>query len=81
MANENNTIKTTVVLDVNQAQQQIIKFNAAATDGTKTLEERVDAKNKAVEIQNKLSKQTLKNLEDEVKRLKKLSGTEKEVIK
>lgn len=80
-ADQNSTIKTTVVLDATQAQQEIVKLNTAASDSTKSLEERVEAKNRAVELQNKLSKQTVDNLEDEIKALKELGGQEKEIAK
>lgn len=81
MADVNSTIKTVVELDVTQAQQQIVKFNAKASDSTQELETRVEAKNQAVELQNKLSKQTVDGLEDELKALKEVEGTEKDIIK
>lgn len=81
MADTNSTIKTTVVLDATQAQQQLVKLNATASDGTKSLEERVEAKNQAVELQNKLSKQTVDQLEKEVKEMRSLGAAEKDVEK
>ena len=35
MATENNTINTKVTLDATEAQQEIVKLNAVAADGTK----------------------------------------------
>ena len=79
MADQNNTIKTTVVLDATQAQQQIVKLNAVASDSTKTLEQRVEAKNKQVKIQNDLSKQTINNLQNEKNKLVENGATLKEI--
>ena len=79
MADENNTIKTKVELDSTQAQIEIAKLNSKASDSTKTLEERIEAKNKEVEIQDKLSKKTIANLEKEIDTLKKVEGQEKKV--
>lgn len=81
MADQNSTIKTTVVLDATQAQQEIVRLNAIATDTTRELEERVEAKNDAVALQNKLSKQTVDTLEDELKVLKEMNAEEKDIIK
>ena len=81
MSDNNNTIKTTVVLDTTQAQQQIVKLGAVASDSTKDLEERTAAKNKQVKLQNELAAQTIKNLEEEKKALQGLEGTEKQVQK
>jgi len=81
MADTNNTIKTTVVVDVTQAQQQIIKLGAAASDTTKTLESRIAAKNKQVKLQEQLSKQTIANLEKQKKALEGVTGKEKELEK
>ena len=64
--NVNNTIRTKVELDATQAQQEIVKLNSLASDTTKTLEERIDAKNKEVKIQNNLSTKTIASLEKEV---------------
>ena len=75
MADQQNTIKTTVELDATQAQQEIVKLNNKASDSTKTLAERVEAKNKQVELQEKLSKKTIEDLEKEVDRIKKLEGS------
>ena len=63
MATESNTIETKVSLDTSQAQLEIVKLNAVASDSTKTLEERVAAKNKQVELQERLNKQEIKSLE------------------
>jgi len=79
--NVNNTIKTTVELDVNQAQQSIVKLNSLASDGTQDLEKRLDAKNKQIEIQNNLNKKNIKDLESQVKKLKGVEGAEKELMK
>ena len=79
MADENNTIKTKVELDSTQAQIEIAKLNSKASDSTKTLEERIEAKNKEVEVQDKLSKKTIANLEKEIDTLKKVEGQEKKV--
>ena len=55
-----NSITTTVNIDVNQARQDIVKLNSTASNSTKTLEERIIAKNKAIELQNALSKKAIK---------------------
>ena len=81
MAETNSTFKTTVVLDTTDAQAQIIKLNAVASDSTKSLEERVAAKNKAVDLQNELSEKTIKGLEKEIKSLQELGAEEKEITK
>lgn len=67
-----NVISTVVEIDASEARKEIIQLNAVASNGTKTLEERVTAKNKAVELQNKLqtqqieaTKQTISNLKIE----------------
>ena len=77
--NINNTISTKVELDVNQAQQQIVKLNAVASDSTESLTTRVDAKNKAIKIQNDLNKKTISDLEKQVKSLEGVVGSEKEL--
>lgn len=79
--NVNNTIKTTVELDANQAQREIVKLNSLASDTTQDLEKRVEAKNQQVEIQNKLSKQTIENLEKELKVLEEAGAEQKEIDK
>jgi len=81
MATESNTIETKVSLDTSQAQLEIVKLNAVASDSTKTLEERVAAKNKQVELQERLNKQEIKSLEAKVKSLKGVAGSEKELEK
>lgn len=81
MANEQNTINTVVQLDASQAQQEIVKLNAAASDSTKTLTERVEAKNKAVELQEKLSRDNIDALEKERDALIKNGASLKDVEK
>ena len=63
---ENNRISTTVELDVGKAQQEIVKLNATASNSTKTLEERILAKNKAVELQNKIALQQIENTKETI---------------
>ena len=65
-----NTIETKVVLDTSRTQQEMAKLNGVATDTTKALEERIKAKNKAVELSNSLHKQNIATLEKEVNTLK-----------
>tara|TARA_R110002073_G_scaffold27337_1_gene88379 strand:+ start:11393 stop:13483 length:2091 start_codon:yes stop_codon:yes gene_type:complete len=77
----NNKIVTTVELDVNKAAQEIVKLNSLASDGTKDLSERLDAKNKQIKIQNDLNKKGISDLEKQVKGLKGVVGKEKEYIK
>ena len=67
----NNKIVTTVELDVNKAAQEIVKLNSLASDGTKDLSERLDAKNKQIKIQNDLNKKGISGV----------VGKEKEYIK
>lgn len=81
MADENNKIITTVIVDVDQAQAELIKLNATATNTTKSLEERLAAKNKAVEIQNELFKVTNQGLQDNIKALEGVAGKEVEYQK
>lgn len=76
-----NTIETKVILDSSQAQESIIKLNAIASDSTRTAEERYEAKNKQVKIQNDLSKKTISQIEGEIKALEGLEGSEKDIIK
>lgn len=80
MADVNNTIRTKVELDSTQAQQDIAKLNAVAADGTKTLQERIEAKNKAAKLQDELSRKTIANLEKEVKALSGVEGKEKQLL-
>lgn len=82
-----NKVTTTVEIDTTKAAQEVAKLNAIASDGTKELEERIEAKNKAVQIQNKLNEQAInqqikksKAIEAEINELKKLDGTEKKVL-
>lgn len=81
MADFQNNIQTTLTLDVTEAQQEIIRLNSIASNSTKTLEERLKAKNKVVEIQNNLSKKTLDDLEDEIKLLQGIGASEKDIEK
>jgi len=81
MADTENTIKTKVVVDANAAEREIVKLNAAASDTTKELEKRIEAKNEAVELQEKLSKQTISNLEKEIKLLEESEASTKEIEK
>ncbi len=76
-----NKIKTIVELDTTQAQASIIKLNSTASDSTKTLEERIAAKNEQIDLQNSLSEKTISNLSKEVKALEGVSGKEKEYEK
>jgi phage terminase large subunit-like protein len=62
---EQNKIVTVVELSTQQAQQELVKLNATVSNSTKSLEERIAAKNKAIEIQNQLSKKTIEALENE----------------
>lgn len=79
MADTTNRILTKVELDSTQAQIEIAKLNAKASDTTKSLEERISAKNKEVKIQEQLSKQNIASLEKEIKSLRKMGASEKEV--
>lgn len=80
MANKTNTITTKVIIDSSNAQIQINKLNSTASDSTKDLSERIKAKNKEIEIQEKLSKETIKNLAKEVSALTGVVGKEKQLI-
>ena len=73
--------KTLTELKSGYGLEEIIRLNSTASDSTKTLEERLKAKNKVVEIQNNLSKKTLDDLEDEIKLLEGLGASEKEIEK
>lgn len=75
---ENNKIVTIVEIDSQQAQQEIVKLNAIASNTTKTLEERIAAKNKAIELQNKLTTQSIKALNDNAKAIEGVAGKEEE---
>ena len=79
MAEITNKILTKVELDSTQAQIEIAKLNAKASDTTKSLEERISAKNKEVKLQEQLSKKNIVALEKEVRTLKKMGASEKEV--
>ena len=78
---ENNKIVTIVEIDSQQAQQELVKLNATVSNTTKTLEERIAAKNKAVEIQNQLAEKTIKTLQDNTKALEGVIGKEKDYEK
>lgn len=79
MADKTNKIFTKVELDSTQAQIEIAKLNAKASDTTKSLEERISAKNKEVKIQEELSRKNIASLEKEIKSLRKMGASEKEV--
>lgn len=76
---EQNKIVTVVELNAQQAQQELVKLNATVSNSTKTLEERIEAKNKAIEIQNSLSKKTIAALENERRTLEGRGATEREL--
>ena len=81
MAQFDNTIKSTVILDTNQAEQQIVRLNSVASDTTKKLEERIAAKNEAIKLQTQLSKQLIATQEEEIDILKELGESQKELTK
>lgn len=76
---EQNKIVTVVELNAQQAQQELVKLNATVSNSTKTLEERIEAKNKAIEIQNSLSKKTIAALENERRTLEGRGAAEREL--
>lgn len=76
---EQNKIVTVVELNTQQASQELVKLNTAASNSTKTLEERIEAKNKAIEIQNQLSKKTINALENERRTLEGRGASEREL--
>lgn len=76
---EQNKIVTVVEINTQQAQQEIVKLNSAASNTTKTLEERIAAKNKAIQLQNELSKKTIAVLENERRTLEGRGATEREL--
>ena len=76
---EQNKIVTDVEINSQQAQQELVKLNATVSNTTKTLEERIEAKNKAVELQNELSKRTVNALENERRSLEGRGATEKQL--
>lgn len=76
---EQNKIVTVVELNAQQAQQELVKLNATVTNSTKSLEDRIAAKNKVIEIQNDLSKKTINTLENERRTLEGRGATEKEL--
>ncbi|AGH56780.1 structural protein [Cellulophaga phage phi19:2] len=80
MADTNNTVKTVVELNTSQAQLEIARLNGIASDTTKTLEERVAAKNKQVTLSNELSKKTIQALNTERQTLEGKGATEKELL-
>lgn len=71
---EENKIITTVEIDSQQAQQELIKLNSVATNSTKSLEDRISAKNKAVEIQNKLAEKDAIKTREKISNLKEESN-------
>jgi len=77
----NNKIVTTVELDATAAAMDIVKLNSIASDSTQDLATRLDAKNKQIKIQNDLNKKNISDLEKQVKSLKGVDGSEKELIK
>lgn len=77
----NNKIVTTVELDTTAAAMDIVKLNSVASDSTQDLATRLDAKNKQIKIQNDLNKKNISDLEKQVKSLKGVDGSEKELIK
>lgn len=66
MADDSNKISTKVELDIKSAQQEIVKLNSVASNSTKTLEERIQAKNKAVELQNKIALQQIETTKETI---------------
>lgn len=76
---EENKIVTIVELNAQQAQQELVKLNATVSNSTKALEDRIAAKNKAIEIQNAISKKTINALENERRTLEGRGATEKEL--
>ena len=79
--NVNNTIRTKVELDATQAQQEIVKLNSLASDGTQELEKRLDAKNKQIEVQNKLNQKAIADAQKLVSSLQGVVGKEKQYEK
>jgi len=77
---QQNKIVTTVELNTQQAEQELVKLNSLASNSTKSLEERIIAKNKAVEIQNELSKKTIATLEAERRVVEGRGYTEKDLM-
>ena len=74
MADVNNKIKTTLELETAEAEARIKKLNQIAEDATRDSAERLEARNEAIRIQNKLSKDTVKNLGKESSAMKKLDA-------
>lgn len=74
MSDSVNKIVTVVELDTNKAQEEIIRLNAASTNSTKSLEERVAAKNKVIEIQNKLAEQSAAKAKENISNMKEEAG-------
>ena len=75
---ESNKIITIVEIDSQQAQQEIVKLNATASNSTKSLEDRIAAKNKAIELQNQLAAKSIKVLQDNAKAIEGVVGKESE---
>jgi hypothetical protein len=76
---EQNKIVTVVELNTQQAQQELVKLNATVSNSTKDLEERIEAKNKAIQIQNDLAKKSIALLENERRTLEGRGATEKQL--
>lgn len=79
MAEYENTVTTKVELDATQAQQEIIKMNAVASDSTKKYEERIAAKNKQAEISAALSKKNIEALQAEIKKLEEAGASNEKI--
>lgn len=76
---ETNKITTVVELDTQQAAAAVVKLNATVSNSTKSLEERISAKNKVIEIQNQISQKTIAALENERRTLEGRGASEKEL--
>ncbi len=81
MADMTNTMKTILTVDTSQPEKAIVKLNSIASDSTEKLEDRIAAKNKAIETQEKLSKKTISTMKEEIKILEGLGENYKELNK
>lgn len=81
MADTTNTVRTEVVLDVNQAEQSVIQLNATASDSTQELDDRIKAKNKSIAISTELHQKHIRSLEEEITSLKESGASTKEIEK
>ena len=79
MADIKNTIETEVKINTTSAQIQIAKFNSVASDSTEELTDRIEAKNKAVKLQDQLQKANIEALKKEKKSLEGVVGQEKKL--